>query len=119
VDLGLAFLYVGGMGLKAAFWARGAVARAGCFLALTGVANVPIVHYEVTGWKTLHQGETIRLIGPSKMDPSMMWPLILTVIGTKAWFVGSLLQRARALNLEQESGKDWARAASAAKGTPR
>jgi heme exporter protein C len=30
------------------------------------------------------------------------------------WFVGSLLQRARADNLEREAGKDWARAACGA-----
>jgi heme exporter protein C len=31
------------------------------------------------------------------------------VIGTKFWFLGSLLMRARADNLERESGKDWVR----------
>jgi heme exporter protein C len=30
------------------------------------------------------------------------------VVGTKLWFVGSLLARARADNLRRESGKDWA-----------
>lgn len=113
-ELVLLFLYIGVIGLYAAIEDRRAAARAACFLALIGVVNVPIVHYAVTWWNTLHQGETIRLVGESKMDPSMMWPLILTAIGTKAWFIGSMLQRARALNLEQESGKDWARAASGA-----
>ena len=70
---------------------------------------MPIVHFAVHWWNTLHQGETIRLIGPSKMDSSMMWPLLATFLATKFWFIGSLLQRARAMNLEQESGKDWAR----------
>jgi heme exporter protein C len=41
------------------------------------------------------------------MDSSMLWPLLFTVVGTKAWFIGSLLQRARAINLEQEAGKRW------------
>ena len=49
-------------------------------------------------------------VGPSKLDASMLWPLIATTLGTKAWFVGSLLQRARAMNLEHEAGKDWVRA---------
>jgi heme exporter protein C len=44
------------------------------------------------------------------MDPSMLWPLIVMTLATKAWFVGSLLQRARAANLENEAGKDWVRA---------
>jgi heme exporter protein C len=29
------------------------------------------------------------------------------VLGTHAWFVGSLLARARADNLRREAGKDW------------
>jgi heme exporter protein C len=108
-ELVLLFLYVGVIGLYNAIEDRRAAARAAAFLALVGLVNVPIVHFAVKWWNTLHQGETIRLIGPSKMDPSMMWPLIVMVIGTKLWFIGSLLQRARAMNLEQEAGKDWVR----------
>ena len=112
-ELVLLFLYVGVIGLYGAIEDRRAAARAACFLALIGLINVPIVHFAVQWWNTLHQGDTIRLVGPSKMDPSMLWPLIAMAIGTKAWFVGSLLQRARAANLENESTKDWARAAVA------
>ena len=43
------------------------------------------------------------------MAPSMMGPLWWMVIGTKFWFAGSLLARARADNLRRESGKDWVR----------
>jgi len=111
-ELVLLFLYVGVMGLYAAIEDRRAAARAAAFLALVGVVNVPIVHFAVNWWNTLHQGSTIRLLGPSKMDASMMWPLLFTVIASKAWFIGSLLQRARAMNLEQESAKDWAREAA-------
>ena len=110
-ELVLLFLYVGVIGLNNAIEDRRAAARAACFLALVGVVNVPIVHYAVTWWNTLHQGQTIRLVGPSTLDASMVWPLIAMAIGTKAWFVGSLLQRARAMNLEHEAGKDWVRGA--------
>ena len=97
------------IGLHGAIEDRRAAARAACFLALMGVINVPIVHFAVNWWNTLHQGATIRLVGPSKMDPSMLWPLLAMTLGSKMWFVGSLLQRARVMNLEHESGKDWAR----------
>ncbi|MEO8161985.1 MAG: heme ABC transporter permease, partial [Arenimonas sp.] len=86
-----------------------AAARAAGFLALIGLVNVPIVHFAVKWWNTLHQGSSISLLGPSTIDSSMLWPLAATVLGSKAWFVGSLLQRARAMNLEQEAGKDWVR----------
>ncbi len=71
---------------------------------------MPIVHFSVHWWNSLHQGETINLTGgESQMHASMLWPLMLTTLATKFWFVGSLLQRARTLNLENESAQPWAR----------
>jgi heme exporter protein C len=61
----------------------------------------------VDWWGSLHQGQTIRLFGPTTLDASMQLPLWLMVIGTKLWFVGSLLAKARADNLQREAGKDW------------
>lgn len=108
-ELVLLFLYLGVMGLYAAIEDRRAAARAACFLALIGVVNIPIVHFSVEWWNTLHQGATIRLLGKSTMDPAMLPPLIAMTIGTKLWFAGSLLARTRAALIEQESGKDWVR----------
>ena len=34
-------------------------------------------------------------------------PLLLMIVGTKLWFIGALLARARADNLRRESGKAW------------
>ena len=106
-ELVLLFLYLGVIGLYSAIDDRRAAARAAAFLAIIGVVNVPIVHFAVTWWNTLHQGETIRLIGPSKMDSSMVWPLLVMTLATKLWYIGSVLVRARVLNLQQESRKQW------------
>jgi heme exporter protein C len=108
-ELVLLFIYLGIIGLYNAIEDRRAAARAAAFLALIGIINVPIVHFSVTWWNTLHQGETIRLVGESKMATEMMWPLIVMTLATKFWFLGSVLQRARAMNIEHESGKDWAK----------
>jgi heme exporter protein C len=108
-ELVLLFLYLGVMGLYAAIEDRRAAARAACFLALIGVVNLPIVHFSVVWWNTLHQGSTIRLFGASTMDPAMLPPLLLMALGTKLWFAGSLLRRTRAALVELESGKDWVR----------
>lgn len=58
---------------------------------------------------SLRQGQAIRMFGESSMDASMIPPLVAIVLGTKLWFLGSLLLRARADNLEREAGKDWVR----------
>jgi heme exporter protein C len=106
-ELVLLFIYFGIIGLHNAIDDRRAAARASAFLALVGVINVPIVHFSVTWWNTLHQGETIRLVGESKMASEMVWPLIVMTVATKFWFIGSLLQRARSVNILHESNADW------------
>lgn len=108
-ELILLFLYLGVIGLNAAIEDRRAAARAASFLAIVGVVLLPIIRYSVTWWNSLHQGATIRLMGDSTMDSSMIWPLLVMVIASKFWFAGSLLQRARVDNLQREAGKDWAR----------
>lgn len=110
----LLFLYLGVIGLNAAIEDRRAAARAAGFLAIIGVVLLPIIRYSVEWWNSLHQGATIRVFGESTMDGSMTWPLWVMVLATKAWFVGSLLQRARVDNLRREAGKDWAREAAGA-----
>lgn len=108
------FLYLGVIALHNAIEDRRAAARAACFLALVGVVNVPIVHFSVHWWNSLHQGETIQILSAeSRMHYSMLWPLLLTTLATKFWYLGSLLQRARVLNLENESAQPWARALAA------
>jgi heme exporter protein C len=109
-ELVLLFMYLGVIGLYSAIEDRRAAARAASFLAIVGVALLPVIRYSVEWWNSLHQGATIKLFGESTMDASMAWPLWVMVFATKFWVVGSLLQRARADNLEREAGKDWARA---------
>jgi len=106
-ELVLLFLYLGVIGLYNAIDDRRAAARAAGLLSIVGVALLPVIHWSVTWWNSLHQGQTISLFGQSHMDASMLPPLWWMVAGTKLWFVGSLLTRARADNLRREAGKDW------------
>jgi heme exporter protein C len=106
-ELILLFLYLGVMGLYNAIEDRRAAARAAGFLAIVGVALLPVIRYSVVWWNSLHQGQTISLFGQSHMDASMLPPLFAMIIATKLWFIGSLLARARADNLRREAGKDW------------
>jgi len=106
-ELILLFLYLGVSGLYGAIDDRRAAARAAGLLSIVGVALLPIIRYSVEWWNSLHQGQTISLLGGSKMDSSMLLPLWLMVAATKFWFAGSLLARARADNLRRELGKDW------------
>jgi heme exporter protein C len=108
-ELILLFLYLGVIGLYNAIDDRRAAARAAGLLAIVGVALLPVIHYSVTWWNSLPQGQTLSLFGKSHMDASMLPPLFAMIVATKLWFIGSLLARARADNLRREAGKDWVR----------
>ena len=105
----LLFIYFGVMGLYAAIEDRRAAARAAGFLALIGMVNVPIVHFAVNWWNTLHQGSTVRLLGPSHIEASMLWPLLTMMAATKCYYVASLFARVRADLIASEGGKAWVR----------
>ncbi len=106
-ELVLLFLYMGVIGLYHAFEDPRRGARAAAFLVLIGIVNLPIVHYSVEWWNTLHQGTTIRVFGPSEMSSSMLWPLLVMTIATKLYFGASLLGRTQASLLSLERGKQW------------
>lgn len=108
-ELILLFLYLGVIALYAAVEDKRTGARAAGLLAIVGVALLPVIRYSVVWWDTLHQGQTISVLGNSKMDASMLPPLWWIVIATKFVFAGSLLMRARADNLAREAGRDWVR----------
>jgi heme exporter protein C len=108
-ELVLLFLYFGVIGLNNAIEDTRQAARAAAFLALVGVVNVPIVHYSVTWWNTLHQSSSVSLLGQTHIDSSMLWPLLVMALATHVYFFASLLARARAALLSLESGKEWVR----------
>ncbi|TLY51931.1 MAG: heme ABC transporter permease [Gammaproteobacteria bacterium] len=108
-ELVLLFLYLGVIGLYNAIEDTRQAARAAAFLALIGVVNLPVVHYSVVWWNTLHQAQTVNLMGQSKISGSMLWPLLTMALATHVYFFASVLARARAMLLGLESGKDWVR----------
>ncbi len=105
----LLFLFLGVIGLYHAFEDRRQGARAAAFLAIIGIINVPIVHFSVNWWNTLHQGSTVNLFGQSKISAGMLWPLLTITLATKFYYLASLFSRARTDLLALEGGKDWVR----------
>ncbi len=108
-ELVLLFLYLGVIGLYNAIDEPRKAARAACLLALVGAVNLPIIHYSVKWWNTLHQGSSISLLGGSSIDPSMLWPLLIMSVAVKFYFGANLLTRARVRLLEQDLRKGWVR----------
>lgn len=96
----LFFLYLGVIALARAFDEPGRGAKAASVLALLGTVNLPIIKYSVEWWNTLHQPASIRLTG-SSIDPSMLWPLLLSALGFAALMAAAALMRIRMLIARQ------------------
>ena len=108
-ELVLLFLYLGVTGLSQAMNDPRAAARACSLLALVGFVNVPIVHYSVIWWNTLHQGPTIARFDKPAIDPSMLWPLLAMALGFTLFFGYVLLRRVQTELLWRERGSSWVR----------
>jgi heme exporter protein C len=105
-ELVLLFLYFGVIALYNAYDEPRKAARAASLLAIVGAVNLPIIHYSVEWWNTLHQGSSIGTSGNS-IHTSMLWPLLLMVAASKFYYGAALLGRARLKLLEQDRRKRW------------
>ena len=92
----LLFLYLGYIALASAERERGTEGRMAALFGLVGAVNLPIIHYSVLWWRTLHQGQSISLTGGSSIAPAMLWPLPLTMVGFTAILAAVALMRMRA-----------------------
>jgi heme exporter protein C len=108
-ELILLFLYLGFIALRASIDDRERADRAGAVLALVGVINLPIIHYSVYWWNTLHQGATISLTTAPKMASTMLTAMLLMTFAFWAYTFAIAFSRARAEVIERESSADWVR----------
>ena len=106
-ELLLLFLYFGVMALYNAIEDRRTAARAVAILALVGVVNIPVIHYSVEWWNTLHQGPTVTKFDKPSIHLSMLIPLLVMAVAFKLYFIGSLFMRVRAELLAREQKSKW------------
>ncbi len=91
----LFFLYLGYMALADAFDDPARGAKAAAILALVGFVNVPIIHFSVEWWNTLHQpASLVRPDGPA-IHVSMLIPLLVMALAFTTYFVTVLIVRMR------------------------
>ena len=92
----LFLFYLGYMALQAAIDDEAKAARACSILALVGLINLPIVHYSVTWWNTLHQGSSVFRAGGPTMPAVYLIPLLTLALAYTAAFGALWLVRIRA-----------------------
>lgn len=92
----LFFLYIAYIALAGASSDRGGSSRVAAIFGLFGAVNIPIIHYSVVWWRTLHQGQSITLSG-SAIDGSILWPLPIALAGFSLLFAAIVLMRMRTI----------------------
>lgn len=105
----LLFLFLGYLALRAAFDDRDKADKVTAILAVVGVVNVPIIHYSVEWWNSLHQGPTIMRADSPAMTTDMLIPFLIMVAGFTAIFYWLLLRRLQAEIIEREGDARWIR----------
>lgn len=68
-------IYLGYLALWGAIEDEDKAARLAGILCLAGLVNLPVVHFSVDWWSTLHQPSSILREGGSAIHPRMMGPL--------------------------------------------
>ncbi|MBS1269555.1 MAG: Heme exporter protein C [Gammaproteobacteria bacterium] len=106
-ELLLLFLYLGVIALYHAFEERRTAERAAAVLAIVGAVNIPIIHYSVEWWNTLHQGPTVSKLDAPSIDANMLIPLLLMSLAFMIFYKALLLFRARYEILHRQQRSQW------------
>lgn len=108
-ELIMLFLYFGYMALRSAIDDIAKADKASAVLALVGVVNVPIIHFSVEWWSSLHQGPTLIRKGGPAIETDMLYPLLAMLLGFTLVFGALLLSRVRSEVLFRERRSRWVR----------
>jgi heme exporter protein C len=99
----LLFLYFAYIALAdAASRAGSGQGRMAAIFGLVGAVNIPIIHYSVLWWNSLHQPPSITM-GKSAIAGVFLWPLLAATLGFSLIFGGVVLVRMRAILADQQA----------------
>ncbi len=110
----LLFLYFGYMALAQASENAGQ-SRVAAIFGLVGAVNIPIIHYSVLWWNSLHQPPSIS-VGNSAMAPDFLIPLLVATVGFSLIFGGVVLTRMRTILADAQAEARLRRKAQATEG---
>ncbi|MBS0297335.1 MAG: heme ABC transporter permease [Proteobacteria bacterium] len=91
----LFLFYLGYMALQASIDDEQKAARASGVLALVGLVNVPIVHFSVNWWNSLHQDASVFRIGGPTISWPILAPLLVMALGYTVLFLALWIVRIR------------------------
>lgn len=108
-ELILLFLYLGILLFHSATTKKSSGERATAILIIIGCVDLPIIHYSVYWWNTLHQGSTLRLFSPSTIDNSMLYPLLAMILAFLFYYAIVLFLRMNYELIAKDNNTHWLR----------
>ena len=89
-------IYLGYLALWAAVEDEDKAAKLAAILCLAGLVNLPIIHFSVDWWSTLHQRASVLRAGGPSIHADMLRPLLTMAGAYAALFAALLLTNMRA-----------------------
>ncbi|MBF0587816.1 MAG: cytochrome c biogenesis protein CcsA [Magnetococcales bacterium] len=96
----LLIIYVGLMGLRSAL-DPGKAAKATAVMAIIGAVDLPIIHYSVTMWRTLHQPASFSKTAGISIAGPLLIPLVVMAVAFICLGAYMVLVKARAIEYER------------------
>jgi heme exporter protein C len=103
----LFFLYIGFIALQSAITDQSSKDKAGAIMSIVGVINLPIIHYSVIWWNTLHQGPTLSQFAKPTIAAAMLYPLLAMIVAFMLFYAWALMQRMQSEILCRERRTQW------------
>ena len=103
----LFIMYLGLISLHSSFANYEKADKLLSWLAIVGAINVPIIKKSVDWWSTLHQSASITLTDKPSIDPSMLYPLIGSMIGFFGITICLVIISSKYQIFIREKNKSW------------
>lgn len=108
-ELILLFLYFGLFAVRAAIPNQAQAEKVVAIVALVGAIDLPIIHYSVNWWHSLHQGSTLLGFHKPTLSTPMLIPLLLMIGAFISIMTALVLVRSRNELLWRERASQWVR----------
>lgn len=106
-ELILLFIYIGIFVLYDAIEDKRQAGKAVSLMTLVGLVNIPIIHYSVIWWNTLHQPPSLSKFDTPSIHIDMLIPLLIMLLAFKLLYLLILMLRMRLSLIERQQQAAW------------
>ncbi len=96
-------MYLGYLLLRAMIEDRERAARYSAVLGIVAALDIPLVHFSVYWWRTLHQPPSVMKPGPATMAPEILTALLVNAVAFTLLYAYFVAKRVATLRLEHEA----------------